>query len=767
MVILLVSIYPIFSQNTFVGDVVLISQTDVDDFASNNYDSIDGNLAVPFFSDVSDLSGLISIKSVTGSVVIWNEPQITSLQGLNNLETIGGEFKISDLSIVDFDELSSLKEIGGNLTISNNSVLSHIDGLKNLDRINGYLEINKNALLVSINGLESLDHIGIGDGATADCGGPNNQVSNASIIITCNPALQECCLLNRVINSVTGVVEIANNSTNCNSIDEVESLVSNCAVNIDYPRGQDVYVDGDDIRIQFHSIPIFSDTEFSLEFSIDNGSTWEMSSSTNIVASNENNDYVGFYWKSSLQLTEPISIRVRVSANLGSYSILEETSNFTIQPSNYYESLGFRDVGVSQIEFPFNGTWGEIISSGSLLDDILSAPNFTHNCLDKNSKDYYDSDSWHSNSCNRVFNSPIDGTVIFVDRSYSATCSYETADGATNGYGNQIIIQSSVDSTFAFRIAHLNSITSTIQIGSNVTVGQEIGTTGATSNKVYAHAHCSLYKNIYTWLTDDVDSPNSIIDLLSIGGSLVNISDQSTCDFIEERNSAEFSFVNGNIDNNSYTGSLVIESLDNLQDFLTNAYTDIIGVLTIGSSDSNRSINSSNIISLEELSSLRVVNGDLIIQNVDITSLGGLENLVFITGDLTIEDNLNLDDFCALKVLLENNGIGGNIIINGNLQNPQNFDEVLALSNCNNTLSTVQVEKEPFYYPNPTSSILTIEGLKDSLEIEIYNSNHQKIYYQNIFFDNKIDMSSLSSGLYYIILKDKNREKRIVKAIKI
>jgi len=99
--------------------------------------------------------------------------------------------------------------------------------------------------------------------------------------------------------------------------------------------------------------------------------------------------------------------------------------------------------------------------------------------------DYY-ADDWKNGGCGTYFKAPFSGKVIF-------------AGEVTWGYGKQIIIQSTQNGNFAFRIAHLQGIY--VWNGQYVKAGQIIGTVGTTGNSTGCHGHCVLYKNIYK--TDD------------------------------------------------------------------------------------------------------------------------------------------------------------------------------------------------------------------------------------------------------------------------
>ncbi len=77
---------------TWTGNVTFASQADVDDWNSC-YSIIDGSLTIAG-SDITNLSNLIEIEEVTGTVSIYYNSSLTSLNGLDNLSTVGGSLTI-------------------------------------------------------------------------------------------------------------------------------------------------------------------------------------------------------------------------------------------------------------------------------------------------------------------------------------------------------------------------------------------------------------------------------------------------------------------------------------------------------------------------------------------------------------------------------------------------------------------------------------------------------------------------------------------------
>jgi len=566
--------------------------------------------------------------------------------------------------------------------------------------------------------------------------------------------LSNCCLLNRIISLAEGVVDISDNLGGCDSIEEVENSISNCALNILYPRENDVYVAGNDIGIFFTLIPIVNELEIVYEYSIDNGATWINTEINEPLTTNDLNSQVYIEWNSIDEIVQSTNIQLRIQVNINENLTIEESEVFQIHPSNFYENDGFKDNGISEIDFPFSGIWGEITVFN------INENSITHNCLDEFSRDYYDGLAWSSQSCDRPIFSPIDGEVIYINNSFDPIC--DELDDTVSGYGNQIVIQSSIDKTFAFRIAHLNSITDDLEIGSMVSLGEEIALTGGTSGQEFPHAHCSLYKNIYEWpefFPSEVSQrPAPVIDLLKIGfGGALEGNITNTCNDFRDNFSAEYNFINGNINDIDNLGDYLILVVDDLLSFINNAYTSILG---------NLQIEIDNAEDLNELISLRVIDGDLIIRNTSLNSLEGLNNLAFVTGDLIIENNSNLMNFCALKNLFDINGIGGEIIITNNFYNPSS-EEILSEEDCENTLTIDEsiLLEDLRLYPNPFKEELNIitSFAFDSIDIELFDINGRNINYKR---DNSIlDLSNISSGVYFLIVKISNSS-RVIKIVK-
>ena len=115
-----------------------------------------------------------------------------------------------------------------------------------------------------------------------------------------------------------------------------------------------------------------------------------------------------------------------------------------------------------------------------------------------------------------------------------------------------------------------------------------------------------------------------------------------------------------------FEGNLSFNSQDDLTTFETNGYTRIVGDITI----------LDDVVSLVPLTTLVEVEGDVLIRNTSLITLNGLENLITVTGSITINSDLeqgmpiqNINDFCALQNLFTN-GAFGTVTIADNGFNP-------------------------------------------------------------------------------------------------
>ncbi|MCY1719414.1 hypothetical protein OU798_03625 [Prolixibacteraceae bacterium Z1-6] len=175
-------------QISYYGDINISNQTELDDFAQKDYEEICGNLTI--YHDANDslavhigyLSSLNSIRRIEGNLSIIST-EINSLNGLENLEYVGGKLLIEDNQYLKtFSGLQNLKHVGS-LAFSGNTHVRSFDNFEHLESIdssivirNTYLEkitefeniselkgdvvLENNSFLSNLSGLNNIESIG-------------------------------------------------------------------------------------------------------------------------------------------------------------------------------------------------------------------------------------------------------------------------------------------------------------------------------------------------------------------------------------------------------------------------------------------------------------------------------------------------------------------------------------------------------------------------------------------------------------------------------
>ncbi|MCW5519539.1 hypothetical protein J1N09_06795 [Aureitalea sp. L0-47] len=252
--------------NTYTGDVLLRTQTDVNNFASNNYCTIDGVLFVgstpPGSTDyISDLSPLNGIQKV-GSLTVAVNPELLNLSGLESIQEINKALSIvQNEKLIDLNELSSIstplneliidrndkiKNLGGlinipsmkvlngdnpYLSVSDNPELEDIDGLTNLGFPNrGNITINMNPLITNINGLSGISAtidallIWSNDNLIDLSGISNLQTAQEGISLIDNPSLQSLDGLQNVTDTGSYFELFGNSLNNLSPLNNLTSV---------------------------------------------------------------------------------------------------------------------------------------------------------------------------------------------------------------------------------------------------------------------------------------------------------------------------------------------------------------------------------------------------------------------------------------------------------------------------------------------------------------------------------------------------------------
>ncbi|WP_106794203.1 T9SS type B sorting domain-containing protein [Aquimarina sp. Aq78] len=174
----------IYSQCPPAGDIYLNNQADIDAFVQNysTCEVINGNVWIGgnatdvsgiskikriegslrfSYADVSDVSNFASLEYVGGNFQIDQSHNILSIEGINNLHTVMGDFLITQnySNLKTIKGFTSLRHVGGNFQISENYNLESISVFENLANIEGWFLIRR-ASIVTLNGFNNLIKIG-------------------------------------------------------------------------------------------------------------------------------------------------------------------------------------------------------------------------------------------------------------------------------------------------------------------------------------------------------------------------------------------------------------------------------------------------------------------------------------------------------------------------------------------------------------------------------------------------------------------------------
>ncbi len=116
---------------------------------------LSGDFTIQENPGLTDLICLPNLEKVGGGIYILSNDTLSSLQGLNSLTRVDSFFRIvynDDLK--DVDGLSALKTVGGELTISGNPQLESLGGLNQLERVSRISIHNTNCT-----DLQGLNHL--------------------------------------------------------------------------------------------------------------------------------------------------------------------------------------------------------------------------------------------------------------------------------------------------------------------------------------------------------------------------------------------------------------------------------------------------------------------------------------------------------------------------------------------------------------------------------------------------------------------------------
>ena len=109
--------------------------------------------------DITNLDGLINLDSIAGFLEILNVENLENLNGLSNLRVVDSLFEISGTPVSSLEGLEKLEYVGG-LDLTDNSNITDFIGLSGLKRIGNFgFTVQQNDNLISNAGLDNLELI--------------------------------------------------------------------------------------------------------------------------------------------------------------------------------------------------------------------------------------------------------------------------------------------------------------------------------------------------------------------------------------------------------------------------------------------------------------------------------------------------------------------------------------------------------------------------------------------------------------------------------
>ena len=182
----------------FEGDLLILDDEDLAEFAEGGWAEVDGDLTIGGEgSSLTDLTGLETLRQVTGNLVVSENPSLTDLTGLGGLEEVGGELSIEDNpSLETLGDFPDLESTGLDLRIRTNDVLTAVPEFPSLVSVGRTLNISANPSLETLGGFPALESTGLSlrivdnDVLTEIPGFPGLVSVGQTLSISANPGLE-------------------------------------------------------------------------------------------------------------------------------------------------------------------------------------------------------------------------------------------------------------------------------------------------------------------------------------------------------------------------------------------------------------------------------------------------------------------------------------------------------------------------------------------------------------------------------------------------
>ena len=226
---------------TSVGDIIISDTVSIKNFVGlTSLKTIqDGLIIIGPEVPVKSLVGLEQVEEIGGNIVMENLTGFEGWKGLSNLRRLGGNLTTSNIQFDNFRGLENIKAMEGNLVLDDFSVIRSMRGLDSLRTVK---DIIIDAPILSLEGLEQLRQVTgiflIYDTQLTTLAPLNDIESINELRVAGNSILSECCILPSLINRVENEVIIEDNAPGCNSFADIATRCEGAGIDCE----QDIVV---------------------------------------------------------------------------------------------------------------------------------------------------------------------------------------------------------------------------------------------------------------------------------------------------------------------------------------------------------------------------------------------------------------------------------------------------------------------------------------------------------------------------------------------
>ncbi len=675
-----------YAQACQVGNLNLNSQSQVDSFLVNYHDceELTGTIQIVSAADdyITNLTGLASIKSISGSLLIANNTYLEDLIGLDNLEFVGGDMAITNnAGLLSLDGLSGLIHIGDKLQINANPNLNNLDGLNSLSgsitKISIYDNQDLQSIALSDQLLQITDELLVVDNSSL------LEISGASALHT----IENLSIRSNVTLSSLPDFE------SLNSIGHDLQIRLNPAMQSISGFNQLMEV-GRDLKLReltdLQSITGFNgplEIERDLEIT-NNGGDWSLQGFTNLtsiegdLAISEN---VGLTEIQSFGQLQTVGQEIDIFNNneltviSGFHELVTIGASCKISNNNALAELnGFQNlVTMEEMRLTYNSSLSSLPNFSSLQQ--VNTLRIGHNGLE---------DLGSFSSLTRISNLHLYDNTLITDFSAFANLQEVTERLQITGHSN------------------LNSLESLLSLD-----GSKVG-----SLWLY---NCPLLSNCSIPFVCDFLSTNASEGLIynNAPGCLAIQEIGLQCGLLQ---SHECRLEGVHCDENYQLSDLIADYPDCTvikgDVFLEDSYAPTTTPDQIRSLHGDLTLESSYYTNVRGLAAVDSVLGTVnIIDNENLQHPEGLENLQFIGENLRLEGNTVLQNLQGLEQLQQ---IGGNVVVNGG---SHTFEGLSSLEEING-----------FVYINSLQQAASLSGLDNLKRIEKFMLLFDNPYLQNL-----------------------------------